>query len=128
MGTITNVGKAKVAGLINGQDTGPFTFMAIGTDDTPENVGQTALGAEITSLGGERVAAQCSRETTNVTNDTAEWLNVYSFTGQLTVNECGIFDSPSGGTMYMRHVFPKPKNVESGDTLTLTVKAVQTQG
>ncbi len=126
MGTLTNVGLAKVAGLVNGIDTGGFTDLALGTSATAESPTQTALVSEITTNGGARAAATVSRETTNVANDTAKWEKIFTFTGDLVINECGIFDASN--KMYLRHVFPSQRNVVDGDTLTLTVRVIQAQG
>ena len=104
--TIVNVGKAQVAGLINGVVTTPFTYIAIGT-------GTTAASASDTGLENEthREAATTSRETTSVTNDTAV-LQV-TFSGY----------AASGGNMLCRRTF-SAINVDwdAGDALQVTWK------
>lgn len=113
---IVNGGKALVAGLLNGVITDYFSYVALGTDNTAAAVGQTALLAEITTDGGERVAATTSRVTTSVTNDTAKWVATWNITGTLAVREAGIFDDPTAGNMLSRRV--TSQDVENGDILT----------
>ena len=54
---VTYTGYAEVAGLINGDTSGPFTYIAIGTGTTGEGASDTALETEITSGGGSRASA-----------------------------------------------------------------------
>lgn len=122
MVTISNTGLAEAAGLINGEVSGAFTYLALGSGVGAEAAGDAALGTEITTNGGARVAATCSRVTTAQTNDTAQWNKVFTFTGALAINECGVFDAASAGVMLMRHKFSATKNVEDSDTLDLTMK------
>ena len=116
--TFVNSGKSAVAGLINGVVTNYFEYIAIGTSSTAESASQTALGSET-----HRASATTSRITTNVSDDTAQWVHTFSFTDSYSICESGIFDSSSGGTMLARAVF-STLNVESGDKLQVTWKAV----
>ena len=116
--TFVNSGKSAVAGLINGVVTNYFEYIAIGTSSTAESASQTALGSET-----HRASATTSRITTNVSDDTAQWVHTFSFTSSYAICESGIFDSSSGGTMLARAVF-STLNVESGDKLQVTWKAV----
>ena len=122
MATFQNTGIASVAGLINGEVTNFFDYIALGSGETAEAAAQTALVTEITTNGGARAASTNSQVTTTVTNDTAQFLKTFSFTGTLAINECGVFDAASTGTMLMRHKFTSTKNVEDGDSLQLTIK------
>ena len=115
---ITNVGKAQVAGLINGVVTTPFQYIAIGTGTTPESATDTALQNEIM-----RALATCSRVTTNVTNDTAQLVYTFTFTASYAITESGVFDASTGGNMLCRRVF-SAVNVVSGDSLQVTWKIV----
>ncbi|RLG61381.1 hypothetical protein DRN86_00090 [Candidatus Geothermarchaeota archaeon] len=122
---IVNVGKAKVAGLINGVVSGPFTYVAIGTGD-PSNPGTcTAPSPDDTALQNEvaRAQATTSRTTTNVSNDTAVWDVEFTATASWAVCEAGIFDSQSGGTMLARQTF-STINLASGDKIAITWKVV----
>ena len=119
---ITNVGKAQVAGLINGIVTTPFTYIAIGSGTTAPSETDTALEAEIA-----RKAGSTSRETTNVTNDTAVVEATFSsadgLTGTSNVSEAGLFDASTGGNMLARQTFTTITiNWDAGDTLTVTWK------
>jgi len=115
---ITNIGKAQVAGLINGVVTTPFKYVAIGTGTTAESPTDTSLVYEVA-----RVLATTGRETTNVTNDTATWNATFSFTTSYSITEAGIFDSETGGNMLARKTFPA-LNVEAGDSLVVSWKVV----
>lgn len=123
--TITNAGKAAVAGLINGVGSTTYTFMAIGSSATVAGATDTALAAEITSPSLDRIAATASRATTTVTNDTDQLVHTFSSTATQTVQEVGIFDTAtsSAGTMISRATFAA-KNLTSGDTLQVTHKIV----
>lgn len=116
---VVNVGKAEVAGLMNEVTSGGFTFLAIGTGATAPAVTETALVAEITTGGGARAAATCSRVTTNVTNDTAQMVKEWTFTGSFSITESGPFDAVTAGVMLARQVF-SAYNVVSGDKFEVT--------
>jgi len=112
---VTNAGMAKVASLL----TSAFSYIAIGSDD-----GSTlTLDATNTALGNElqREQATTSVETTNVTNDTAVFQATFNFTSAATIQESGVFDASTGGTMLCRQTFPA-LNVQAGDSLVLTWK------
>ena len=113
---ITNAGKAQVAGLINGVVTDYFDHIAIGTATTAPSASDTALGAEVA-----RGAATTSRVTTDVTNDTAQFVYTFSFDSSYGITESGVFDASSGGNMLCRQTF-SVINVASGDSLQITWK------
>ena len=113
---ITNVGKAQVAGLINGVVTTPFKYIAVGTGTTAASASDTALGSEVA-----RVAATVGRTTTTVTNDTATFDATFSFTASYAITEAGIFDASAGGNMLSRVTFAAI-NVASGDSLKISWK------
>lgn len=122
--TITSAGKAVVAALISNQAGARFTRMALGSSATAAVVGNTTLASEITSPSLKRVSATASRTTTTVTNDTSQLLHTFTSTATQTVQEVGIFDTPtSGGTMLSRVTF-SAKNLTSGDTLQVTHKVI----
>lgn len=125
---ITNAGLAAVAGLINGHGSiDTFTAIAIGDcgadfSCTAEAAADTTLEREITTSGGERGAATVSRVTVAETNDTAQWVKTFTFTGSHTVMECGVFNNnTSGGTMLNHKTFAAI-SVGNGDSLQITVK------
>lgn len=117
---VVNVGKAQVAGLINGVVTTAFKYIAIGTGTTSPSATDTALGSEVA-----RASATTSRATTTVTNDTATWSATFNFTASYSITESGIFDASSGGNMLARQTF-SAVNVVSGDSLIVNWK-VQVQ-
>lgn len=121
--TITNTGKAAISNLIQGNRTAYFTRIAIGSSSTAAAAANTALAAEITSPSLARVASTASRVTTTVTNDTAQLVHTFTSTATQAVQEVGVFDSASGGTMISRTTFTA-KNLTSGDTLQITHKIV----
>lgn len=119
---VTTVGKGIIAGQLNGVTTTPVTCIAIGTGTSAAAAGDTELGTEITTNGGERGAATCTRQQTTTANDTAQWVKTFTFTGSFAVTEEGLLDNnTSGGNLLARQVF-SAVNVVSGDTLQITHK------
>ena len=114
--TVVNIGKAQVAGLINGQVTQAFTAIAIGTGTTAVAAANTALVAEAT-----RASATCTRGTTTVANDTAQLVATFNFNAGSAITESGIQDINAAGTMLSRATF-SAINVSSGDSLAVTWK------
>ena len=116
---ITNAGKAQVALLAGDASATPFTYLAVGTSATAVAATDTTLTAEIADSGLERAAATVSRVTTTVTNDTLQLVKTWTATGSKTVEEVGIFNANSSGTM-LGHALTTSKAVSSGETLTGT--------
>lgn len=122
---ITNAGFAEVAALIgSGLGGTSFGYVAIGTGTTPFSPTQTALVTEI-----KRKTATVSRVTTNVTNDTTQWVATFSsadgLSGTSTVTESGVFNASSEGTMLCRQVFSGISlNWDAGDSIQVTWKVV----
>ena len=97
---------------------------AIGTGTTGEGASDTALETEITTGGGARASATCSRVTTSQTNDTAQLVYTWTFSSTFAVTESGVFDAagpPPSGVMLCRKTF-SAINVGSGDQLQITWK------
>jgi hypothetical protein len=113
--TLVNTGKAQVAGLINGQVTDFFDYIAIGTGTTAAATTQTALVAEV----GTRASATLSRQTTTFTNDTARLVSTFTFNAATAITEYGIFDASASGTMLSRQVYGT-MSMSSGDSLQVT--------
>lgn len=120
---ITNVGKAQVAGLINGVVTTPFQYIAIGDGDANNPGSCSSESATDTALGHEvaRTQATVSRTTTNVTNDTAQWDATFTASATWNICESGIFDASSGGNMLARKTF-NAVTLYAGDQLAITWK------
>jgi len=125
--TIVDVGKAGVAGLIiQTGSTSPFSYIALGTGTNAASTADTALQTEISTGGGERALATLSRVTTSVTNDTAQLVHTFTFTGSYAVTEAGVFNSSSSGaTMLSRQTFA-PTSVVAFDTLQVTYQIAVT--
>ena len=120
---ITSAGKAQLALLAGDASATPFTYLAVGTSTTAASVGQTALVAEISTNGLSRAAATVSRVTTTVTNDTLQLVYTWSVSGTSTVEEVGIFNASSSGTMLGR-ALTTSKAVVNGDSLSITYKVI----
>lgn len=122
--TIANAGLAVVSGLVGNVDAQTaFTYLAVGSDSTAESAAHTALQTEITTNGLERAAATVTRETTTQTNDTLQLYKVWTASGSVTVEEIGIFNDASAGTMLGRKL-TTTKSLASGETLTATYQII----
>ena len=120
-----NTGLAEVINLL-GNVSSPvaFTYLANGSSATAAVPTQTALVAENSATGSARKAATVTRQTTNVANDTLQLVAVYNITGTIVVNEVGIFNDITAGTMLCRQVTSTTKNLSNGDTFTITYKVI----
>lgn len=120
MATLTNAGKVGIAKRINGVTQNAFTFIAIGSGSTAEAATQTALVTEVTTNGGARAAGTA----TYVANYIARLTKLFSFTGNVTLREVGIFDASSGGNMLMRHVYAADKTYINGESVEIIIDHV----
>lgn len=116
---ITNAGKAQISLLAGDASATPFTYLAVGTSSTAFAASQTALQAEITDTGLARAAATVSRVTTTETNDTLQLTYTWTATGTKAIEEIGIFNASSSGTMLGR-ALTTTKSVVNGETITAT--------
>lgn len=117
---ITNAGKAAMAGLVG--NTGAitaFSYIALGTSSTAVAATDTTLGTELSTSGLSRTAATISRTTTSVTNDTLNFVFTFTATGSQTIQEAGIFNAASTGTM-LSHKLTGAISVVNTDQLTVT--------
>lgn len=120
--TITNAGFAVLSGLAgNVGSEVAFTYLALGTSSTAPAASQTALGGEITTNGLGRASATVTQETTTQTDDTLQLYKLFTATGSSTVEEVGIFNDASAGTMLGR-ALTGTKSLSSGNTLGLYYK------
>ena len=112
--TIMNAGLAEITGLmLNDVGGTAFDYLAVGTSATAPNATQTALVAEV-----YRIASTGSQETDSVSNDTARLTNSIAITASNTLQEAGIFNSSSAGTMLARATYSS-LSVNDGDTLNI---------
>lgn len=116
---VTSAGKAQLALLAGDATATPFTYIAVGTSSTAPTVGQTALVAETTTNGLQRASATVSRTTTTVTNDTLNLTKTFTATGTVAVEEVGVFNAASSGTMLSR-ALTGTKTVLNGETYVVT--------
>lgn len=116
---ITKAGLAQLALLAGDASAVPFTYLALGTDDTAVTSDDTALGAEITDTGLARAGATISRTTTTVTNDTLRATYTWTATGAKTIEECGLFNASSAGTM-LGHKLTGSSTTANADQVVLT--------
>lgn len=121
---VVSAGKAQIALLAYDSTATPFTYLALGTSNTAPSVGQTALIAELSTLGFSRsVADTLSRVTTTVTNDTTQLVKTWTASGSATLEEIGVFNASSVGTMYSR-ALTTSRILVSGDTFLATYKMI----
>lgn len=116
---ITTAGRAASAKRLGGlASTAAWGYIAIGTGSTAAAIGDTALGAEITTGGGGRTAATVSTVTSDTTDDTLKLEVTFTFSGSFVVAETGVFNASSSGSMLNRALIG-PYTVISGDELTV---------
>ena len=121
---LMNLGFKEVAGLFNTDQAGSYTafdYIAVGTGTTAATATDTTLETEETENGLTRAAGTGTSETTNVTDDTAQFLKSFSVTGSVAVTESAVLNASSAGTMLCRQTF-SAINVADGDTLQITWK------
>lgn len=116
---ITNAGKALMASLAGDAAAVPFTYLALGTSNTTPAATDTTLGAEITDTGLARSAATVSRVTTSVTNDTLSLIFTWTASGVKTIQEIGIFNAASSGTM-LAHKLTGAITTANNDSVQMT--------
>ncbi len=116
---VVNAGLAQLALLAGDAAANPFTYIAVGTSTTAVSAGQTALAAETTTNGLSRASATVSRTTTTETNDTLSLTKTFTATGTVAVEEVGVFNAASSGTMLSR-ALTTTKTVVNGETLAVT--------
>jgi hypothetical protein len=117
---LTNAGLAHMAGLLNGSQTTPLKYVALGTGVTPEDAADTALGNEKLDDGAGRVLAQTlDRITTTLTDDTTRVVATFAITDNFSLSEIGLLSAVAGGVLGAHRVF-SPVAVLSGQTVVIT--------
>lgn len=114
----TNAGKAYCVQKVGGI-TAPaaMDWLAVGTSATAENDTDTTLVAEITTSGLARAQdASPTASTTTVTDDTLEISYDWSVTGSQGINEIGLLNAASTGTLIGRTVLGAQVDVVNLDT------------
>lgn len=102
---VTNVGKNKLAALLNGSGTGNtfVTHMGFGSGITRESAADTALQTELSGNGYARIAVTRSNPSGNVVQYQA---TITGITAPVTINEAGLFDAATGGTLVAHKAGP----------------------
>lgn len=123
--SITFSGLAEITRL-SGEGLGgtKFNSIAIGTSNTAVDQNQTSLLSEITTGGGARKSTpdvNISLVSRVSNEDTVRFVTTFAFTNSFSINEIGVFNAPSGGTMLLRQTFAAPLNVVSQDSLQLVI-------
>lgn len=119
--SIMNVGFAQLALLAGDASATPFTYLEVGTSNTAVAASQTALQAAITDTGLARAAATVSRVTTTQTNDTLQLAYTWTASGTKAIEEIGIFNAASVGTMLAR-ALTGTTTVNNGDQFAVTYR------
>lgn len=118
MATITDIGIETMARMLTNTSPGAaFTYLATGTGTTAESASDTALVSENASYGAQRAAATCSFTAPG----TSTWTKLFSFTGNVTIREIGIFSASSAGNMFMRHLLTANKTYSDGESVEITI-------
>ncbi len=117
---MTTASFAVIAGLVGntGAQTA-FGYLAVGTSNTAVSAAHTALQAEIVDSGLARAATTNTRITTTQTNDTLSFSKTFTVTGSKAIEEVGIFNASSAGTMLAR-ALTGTFNVVNGNTIVAT--------
>lgn len=115
---VVTSGLAFITSRMSGVADGVMSHMAVGTGSTAAAAANTALVTE-----SARVAlTSTTRVTTTVTNDAIQYVATFGAgTGTAGLQEAGIFNASSAGTMLCRTTFAVI-NKGANDTLTITWK------
>lgn len=123
MVTITTKGVETSARMIaNISPAAAFTYLSTGSGSTAESASDTALVAENTLYGAERVAATC----TFTAPGTISWSNLFSFSNTVIIRELGIFNAASVGDMFLRVLLNSNKTYEEGMSTLITITTAVT--
>jgi len=108
---VVNAGKAFIASRMSGTSSAVMSHMAVGTGSTAAAGGDTALGTEV-----GRVALTSTTPSTNTVTYVASF---GAGTGTGALEEAGIFNDGTTGTLLCRTVFPVV-NKGADDTIAVT--------
>jgi len=139
-GTVkTNAGRALSTGLLSAQAGLVIpNYMGVGSGTTTPTNADTILQTEPPAgwtTGYARVSCAPTQGTTpsppgpppgNVPNDTLQWQATFIANAAITINEVGIFNASSAGTLYIRSVFTTGYAMVAQDQLIITVQEQQT--
>lgn len=109
---VVTVGKNYIASRMKDATATAMSHMAVGTSGTAASAGDTALGAQV----GSRKALTSTTVTTNQVEYVA---NFAAGEGTGALQEAGVFNAASAGTMLVRTTF-SVINKGASDTLGIT--------
>lgn len=117
---VVNTGLAYIAGRIAAAGAAVISHMGLGTSNAAAAAAQTALTTELARV----VITSITNVTTTVTNDSVRVIATFPAgvcTG--TINEAGLFNAASAGTMVSRSVLAGiPKGASDALTITWTIR------
>lgn len=125
---VTNIGKAMFADRIRttpGTYTASPKFIAMGTGATGAARTAAATDTVLSTQVESRTSGTESTVTTTNTNDTYQVSGTVTATAARAVDEGGLFDAATAGNMAVSWT-QNVDNLNSGDSITFTVKVQQT--
>lgn len=109
---VVTTGKNYVASRMKDATATAMSHMAVGSSNTAAAAGQTALVSE---------TARVALTSTTLNNNDVVYVSTFAAgTGTGTLNEAGILNGSSGGTMLCRVVFAGAISKGSSDSMTIT--------
>jgi len=122
MATVTTAALTAISALVGAS----FKYVACGSGTTAESAAHTQLVTEITTSGLERTTGTLTYEDTTHTDDTLQIVKEFTASGTVTVAEVMIGNNASAntGAMLMREKLSTARALITGDTYTLTAKAI----
>lgn len=109
---VVTAGKGYVASRMKDTSATAMSHMAVGSGNTAAAASQTALVTEV---------ARVALTSTTVSSADVVYVGTYgSGTGTGTLNEAGILNASSGGTMLCRVVFSGAISKGANDSMTIT--------
>ena len=111
---VVTAGKEHVVSRLNDASDSVMTHMAVGTGSTAAAAGDTTLGTE---------SARVALTSSTVSGATITYVATFPAGTPSTLtalNEAGIFNASSGGTMFCRTVFAGVVNKDTADAMAIT--------
>ena len=111
---VVTAGKEHVVSRLNDASDSVMTHMAVGTGSTAAAAGDTTLGTE---------SARVALTSSTVSGATITYVATFPAGTPNTLtalNEAGIFNASSGGTMFCRTVFAGVVNKDTSDAMSIT--------
>jgi hypothetical protein len=119
---VTSVGKNALASLLNSANAGTtlVTHMGFGTSTTAVANTDTALGAELT-IGSNGYARASVTSRSNPSPNIIQYVaTLTGITASTTIQEAGLFNASTGGTLIAHQLTGSQTLSSSGDSLQVT--------